>query len=161
MVKNPPENCQHIVPYLAYRDAPAALEFLCKAFGFRKGLVIPGPEEGQLGHAELHRDGETLMLASEYEPAKMQSPSSGAGMVTASLNIYVDDVDAHFEQAKAAGAEIASEPADQFYGDRTYTAVDPEGHRWSFSQHVKDVDFDAMLAGAEARAEAAKAAAEE
>lgn len=101
------------------------------------------------------------MLASEYAPAKTQSPSSGGGMVTASLNIYVDDVDAHFEQAKAAGAEIASEPADQFYGDRTYTAVDPEGHRWSFSQHVKDVDFDAMLAGAEARAEAAKAAAEE
>lgn len=92
MVKNPPENCQHIVPYLAYRDAPAALEFLCKAFGFSKGLVIPGPEEGQLGHAELHRDGETLMLASEYAPAKMQSPSSVGGMVTASLNIYVDDV---------------------------------------------------------------------
>ena len=92
MVKNPPENCQHIVPYLAYRDAPAALEFLCKAFGFSKGLVIPGPEEGQLGHAELHRDGETLMLASEYAPAKMQSPSSGAGMATASLNVYVGDV---------------------------------------------------------------------
>ena len=161
MVRNPPENSQHIVPYLAYRDAPAAIEFLCKAFGFDKGLVIHGPEDGQIGHAELHRDGETLMLSSEYEPAMMQSPLAAAGMVNASLNIYVDDVDAHFAQAKAAGAEIVSEPADQFYGDRTYTAVDPEGQRWSFSQHIEDVDFEGMMAGAEARAEAAKAATEE
>ena len=161
MVRNPPENCQHIVPYLAYRDAPAAIEFLCAAFGFSKGLVILGPEDGQIGHAELHRDGETLMLSSEYEPAMMQSPLAARGMVNASLNIYVDDVDAHFAQAKAAGAEIVSEPADQFYGDRTYTAVDPEGQRWSFSQHIEDVDFEGMMAGAEARAEAAKAAAEE
>ena len=146
MVRNPPENCQHIVPYLSYADAPAAIEFLCRAFGFEQGLLIP-MEGGKIGHAELHHAGETLMLASEYAPAKMTSPKN-AGLVTAILTIYVDDVDAHFKRAKAAGAEIFEAPADQFYGDRVYSALDPEGHRWSFHQHIKDVDFDAMMGGA-------------
>lgn len=145
MVQNPPENCQHIVPYLSYADASAAIEFLCRAFGFEKGLLIP-MEDDKIGHAELHYAGETLMLASEYAPAKMASPRN-AGLITAALSIYVEDVDAHFRRAKAAGAEIIDEPSDQFYGDRVYSALDAEGHRWSFHQHIKDVDFDTMMRG--------------
>ena len=61
------------------------------------------------------------------------------GGVTQMVYVYVDDVDKHFAVAKAAGAHILSEPADQFYGDRTYGAEDPEGHQWSFAQHVRDV----------------------
>ena len=147
MAQNPPENCQHIVPYLSYADAAAAIEFICDAFGFEKGLLIPMGDD-KIGHAELHHAGETLMLASEYAPAKMMSPKN-AGLITAALCIYVDDVDAHYQRAKAAGAEIVEEPAEQFYGDRVYTALDPEGHRWSFHQHIRDIDFDALLRGGE------------
>ena len=141
MVQNPPENSQRIIPYIHYRDAEAAIGFICRAFGFSRGLVLPGEDEGMdIGHAELHRDGETLMLASEYPPNNLQSPLT-TGASTGSVLVYVDDVDAHYAKAKAEGAEIAEEPADQFYGDRTYTALDTEGRRWSFHQHVKDVDF--------------------
>ena len=61
------------------------------------------------------------------------------GAATQLVYVYVDDVDKHFATAKAAGAGVLSEPADQFYGDRTYSAEDPEGHQWSFAQHVRDV----------------------
>lgn len=151
MVKNPPENCQRIVPYLSYADASAAIEFICKAFGFAKGLVLP-MQDGKIGHAEVHRAGETLMLASEHAPANMASPRN-TGQLTAAVVVYVDDLEAHYQRAKAAGAQILAEPADQFYGDRAYTASDPEGHRWSFHQHVKDVDVEALLAGIEEREE--------
>ena len=142
MVENPPANCQRIVPYLSYADAPAAIEFICKAFGFAKGLVLPA-EGGKIAHAEVHHAGETLMLASEHAPANMASPRK-VGQITAAIVVYVDDLDAHYQRTKAAGAQILAEPADQFYGDRTYTVSDPEGHRWSFHQHIEDVDFDAL-----------------
>ena len=149
MVQNPPENSQRIIPYIHYRDAEAAIEFICRAFGFSQGLVLPGEEQGMaIGHAELIRDGETLMLASEYSPSNLQSPLT-AGASTGSVLVYVDDVDAHYQHAKAEGARIAEEPADQFYGDRTYTALDTEDRRWSFHQHVRDVDFSAMGNGEE------------
>ncbi len=149
MVRNPPENSQRIIPYIHYRDAEAAIEFICRAFGFTQGLVLPGEDEGMaIGHAELIRDGETLMLASEYPPSNLQSPLT-AGASTGSVLVYVDDVDAHYEHAKAEGARITEEPADQFYGDRTYTALDTEDRRWSFHQHVRDVDFSAMDDGEE------------
>ena len=149
MVRNPPENSQRIIPYIHYRDAEAAIEFICRAFGFSQGLILPGEDEGMaISHAELQRDGETLMLASEYPPNNLQSPLT-AGASTGSVLVYVDDVDAHYARAKAEGAEIAEEPTDQFYGDRTYTALDTEGRRWSFHQHVEDVDFGAPSAGEE------------
>ena len=149
MVQNPPENSQRIIPYIHYRDAEAAIEFICRAFGFSQGLVLPGEDEGMaIGHAELIRDGETLMLASEYPPNNLQSPLTAGGS-TGSVLVYVDDVDAHYQHAKAEGARITEEPADQFYGDRTYTALDTEDRRWSFHQHVRDVDFSAMGDGGE------------
>ena len=141
MVQNPPENSQRIIPYIHYKDAETAIGFICRAFGFTRGLVLPGEDEGMdIGHAELHRDGETLMLASEYPPNNLQSPLT-AGASTGSVLVYVDDVDAHHAKAKAEGARITEEPTDQFYGDRTYTALDTEGRRWSFHQHVEDIDF--------------------
>ena len=70
--------------------------------------------------------------------AGLQGPGK-RGYVHGDVYIYVDDVDAHYEQAKAAGAKITQEPADQFYGDRRYMAEDPEGQHWTFATHVKDV----------------------
>jgi uncharacterized glyoxalase superfamily protein PhnB len=126
-----------LTPYLCYADAPAAIEFLTKAFGFEEAFRFP-MADGRIGHAELTYDGSVLMLASVYEEMGFASPRDLAGIHT-QIQVAVEDVDAHFERARNAGAIVVAEPEDQFYGDRTYRAVDPEGHRWVFSQHVRDV----------------------
>ena len=137
MVQNPPEGTQRVIPYMLYSDAPAALEFLCKAFGFEERFRMPMPD-GKIGHAEVGYQGNVVMLATAVAEMGHASPrdlpARHCGIVC-----YVDDVDVHYAQAKAAGATIISEPEDQFYGDRTYRAKDPEGHEWNFHTHVRDV----------------------
>ena len=135
MPANPPENTPRISPYLYYQDVAAALEWLARSFGFSERMRMPGPD-GVVMHAEMElADGLVMMgcPGSDYRNPKQ------LGGQTQSLYIYVDDVDKHFEHAKQAGATIVDEPEDQFYGDRRYTAEDPEGHRWFFAQHVRDV----------------------
>lgn len=144
MVQNPPEGSQRIVPYLNYADAKAAIEFLINAFGFEQGLLLEGPD-GTVGHCELQLGGETVMLASEFGELGLSSPKTLGG-VHASVMVYVDDLDAHYARAKAAGAQIVQEPAEQFYGDRTYRALDPEGVGWDIHQHVRDVTPEEMAA---------------
>lgn len=146
MVQNPPEGSQRIVPYLNYSDPNAVIDFLINAFGFEQGLRLDMPD-GSVGHCELRHGGETFMLSSEFEEGGLRSPKSLGG-VHGSVMVYVDDLDAHYEHAKAAGAEIVQEPADQFYGDRTYRALDPEGVGWDFHQHVRDVSPEEMAAAA-------------
>ena len=135
MPANPPENMPRITPYLYYRDVAAALTFLARAFGFVERMRMPGPD-GAIAHAEMeHADG-VIMLgcpAADYRNPKR------LGQTTQSLYVYVDDVDKHFRHSREAGARILAEPADQFYGDRRYSAEDPEGHHWFFAQHVRDV----------------------
>ena len=144
MVENPPDGNQHVIPYLTYADAPAAVEFLCSAFGFEAGLQMP-MGEGVLGHAELRMGGHVLMLSSAFPEMGHASPQDLTA-VHAQVMVYVDDVDAHHAQAAAAGATITQEPEDQFYGDRTYRAVDLEGHHWTFAQHVRDVPDEELEA---------------
>lgn len=144
MVQNPPAGSQRILPYLNYSDPKAAIEFLKGAFGFEQGLLLEMPD-GNIGHCELQMGGETLMLAGEFAEGGLSSPKSLGG-VHASVVVYVDDLDAHCERARAAGAQIVQEPADQFYGDRTYRALDPEGVGWDFHQHVRDVTPEEMMA---------------
>ena len=128
MVANPPKDNQRLVPYLAYADAPGALEFLTRAFGFEEKFRFPMPD-GRIGHAELTLGGEVvLMLASVYSEMGFASPAD-LPAVPSQIFCYVDDVDAHHERARAAGATIAAEPKDEPHGDRMYRAVDPEGHR--------------------------------
>jgi PhnB protein len=143
MTQNPPRGTQRIIPYLAYRDAPAAIEFLCKAFGFEERYRLPMPD-GRLGHAELACGDCVVMLASAYPELGFHSPRDLSGL-HAQVLCYVDDVDAHHARAVAAGATIEAEPSDQFYGDRTYRAVDREGQRWSFHTHVRDVAPEDMV----------------
>jgi len=137
MVQNPPKGSQRIVPYFVYEDAPAVLEFLCTAFGFEEGLKFQGPD-GMLMHAEVSLDDNLFMLATAVKEMGHVPPTQLPGRHGAVL-CYVDDVDAHFDRAKAAGAKILSEPEDKFYGDRMYSAEDPEGVHWFFATHVKDV----------------------
>ena len=143
MPSNPPENTQRIVPMLVYEDAPRAIEFLCEAFGFEERYRLPMPDS-RVGHAELAYGGNVVMLASEYPEMGLQSPKKLPAL-HAQVQVYVDDVDAHYERAKTAGAVVAAAPEDQFYGDRNYRTVDPEGTRWIFSTRVRDVAPEDMV----------------
>jgi PhnB protein len=137
MAQNPPRGFQRVIPYLLYSDAPAALEFLCRAFGFQERDRVSGPE-GTILHAEIGYRDNVVMLATAVPDMGHTSPKDLTGLHTLVV-CYVDDVDAHHDRAKAAGAKILSEPEDQFYGDRTYRALDPEGHAWHFHTHVREV----------------------
>jgi PhnB protein len=134
MPANPPENMPRITPYLHYEDVARALAWLTQAFGFRERLRMPGPD-GVIGHAEMEFEDGVIMLG--FPGAGYRNPAR-LGAATHSIYIYVDDVDKHFERARRAGATILAEPEDQFYGDRRYGAVDPEG-QLVLAQHVRDV----------------------
>jgi uncharacterized glyoxalase superfamily protein PhnB len=125
---------QRIIPYLAYADAPAALAFLCDAFGFEEKFRMP-MDDGRIGHAEIAYRDNTLFLASVWKEVGAASPRDLAG-VHCQIYCIVDDVDAHFRRARDAGATVINEPADQPYGERTYRAMDLEGHRWIFGAPI-------------------------
>jgi uncharacterized glyoxalase superfamily protein PhnB len=124
-----------ISPYLLYEDVEAALAWLATAFGLKERMRRPGPD-GKIVHAEMELAEGLVMMGCpgpEYRNPKR------LGQVTQNLYVFVDDVDKHFQHAKASGAKILEEPAEQFYGDRRYGAEDPEGHQWFFATHVRDV----------------------
>jgi PhnB protein len=135
-VKNPPEGCQRIIPYLGYRDCPKALDFLRDAFGFEERFRMPMPD-GRIGHAEMVLVDNVIFLASAWEEAGQLSPLDLGGVHTL-IHCYVDDVDAHYRIAREKGAIVIAEPEDQFHGARSYRAVDPEGHRWIFATQVRE-----------------------
>ncbi len=124
-----------IAPYLLYEDAAAAIDFLTRAYGLRERLRVP-TEDGRVSHAELELDGSVVMLG---EPGPDYRSPKSAGTRHALVHVSVDDVDAHFERARDAGATIIENLAEQPYGDRRYAAEDPEGHQWFFAQHVRDL----------------------
>jgi uncharacterized glyoxalase superfamily protein PhnB len=119
---------------LRYEDAPAAIEWLERAFGLRPGLVVPG-EDGSIAHAEMSIGNGGIMLGStkDYDLGMASPRSIGGG--TQSIYVIVEDPDAHFARARAAGAEIIRELTDQEYGSREYSARDPEGHVWTFGTY--------------------------
>ena len=125
-----------IVPSLRYRDAAAAIAFLCEVFGFTRRLVIPGPE-GTIGHAQLTLGGGMIMLGSaqnrDFGPHVKTPQEVGAN--TQSAYVIVPEIDAHYEHAKAAGAEIVMDIEDMDYGGRLYSALDPEGNLWHFGSY--------------------------
>lgn len=135
MVDNPPKDMPRVTPYLLYGDVAAALDWLSRAFGFRERMRMPGPD-GTVSHAEMELADGVVMMG---DPGAAYQNPKAVGHVTQMVHVYVDDVDAHFATAKAAGATIVAEPTDQFYGDRNYRAEDLEGHQWAFAQRVRDV----------------------
>jgi uncharacterized glyoxalase superfamily protein PhnB len=129
---------QVIVPQLPYADPRAAVEFLERAFGFREVLESQVVDErGVIGHTMVEYRGARVGIGGQGGHGAV-SPKE-AGTPTLYLSIYVPDVDAHHERARAAGARIAQSLRDQFWGDRTYECLDLEGHRWRFHQKVRDV----------------------
>lgn len=125
---------QRIYPYLAYADAPAAIEFLCRAFGFEEQMRFAMPD-GRIGHAEIAVHGHVIMLASAYDEIGFTSPRVFTG-VHSQVLVQVDEVDAHYQRAKEAGATIATEPTDQ-HDQRMYRAMDLEGHRSTFASPLE------------------------
>jgi PhnB protein len=126
---------QTITPYLLYEDGNAAVEFLTSTFGFEEKVRSRSPE-GRTWHAELALGDGLVYLG---EPGGDYRSPRRLGATTSSIYVVVDDVDAHYEHAKAAGAEIVDEPEDKDYGDRRYFARDPEGHEWFFAQRLRQV----------------------
>ena len=145
-MKPAPSDWPRISSTMFYDDASAAIDFLCRAFGFEVRLRVDG-EGGRVEHSEL-TFGEGLIMVSSAGSgggkdwkAKMVSPRAIGGNNTQSVAIFVDDADAHCARARAAGAEIFYEPStsdygDDYWSDRSYGAVDPEGHRWWFMQRL-------------------------
>jgi len=111
-----------------------AFDWLANGFGFRERLRFPATD-GSISHAEMELGGSLIMLG---DPGSDYRNPARLGRATHLVHVYVDDVD-EFERAREAGATILSEPEDQPYGDRRYDAEDPEGHRWSFAQHIRDI----------------------
>ena len=126
-----------------YQDPKAALDCLEKAFGFEPVMVVIN-EDGTLGHSEM-RFGDGLIYVGREWDDNHKSPASLRGKNTQSLSVHLPSgLDEHCERARKAGARIVREPVDQFYGDRSYMAVDPEGHVWSFSQTIKEMSNEEM-----------------
>ena len=142
MAQNPPEGYTAVTPYLYYKDSDAALEFITRAFGAKEKFKMTG-EDGKVAHAEVEFDGAVVMFGT---PGLDYKTPNELGGHTVGIYIYVDDVDAHFEHVKGAGAKITSETKDQFYGDRSFGCEDPEGHQWWFATHIKEVPMEEMEA---------------
>jgi uncharacterized glyoxalase superfamily protein PhnB len=121
-----------------YRDPWTALDFLEKAFGFERSMVVID-KDGNLAHSEMRFGDGLIYVGSEWADFAV-SPVTTGGKNSQSIHVHLKDgIDAHCAHAKAAGAVILQEPTDQFYGDRTYRARDPEGHVWTFGQTVRRV----------------------
>ncbi len=127
-----------LISGLSYRDPRAAIAFLQAAFGFELAMLIEAPD-GSVAHSELHFGNGAVMVGGEWS-ADNVSPASVGGRNTQTVHIQIDsDIDAHCVRAKAAGAKVFAEPETQFYGDRTYRCLDPEGHIWTVGQTIAAV----------------------
>ena len=146
-MKPSPKDWPRMSSAVVYQDAVAAIEWLCDAFGFEVRLKVEG-DQGQIEHSELTY-GEGLIMVAQETPQSdrhwkkpMRSPKSLNGATTQSIMFFVDDADAHCAHARARGAKIIEEPATHDYGadywtDRSYGALDPEGHVWWVTQRVR------------------------
>jgi uncharacterized glyoxalase superfamily protein PhnB len=147
-VKPTPSDWPRCSSAVFYQDATAAIKWLCDAFGFEVRIKVEG-KDGRIEHSELTY-GEGVVMVAQEDPdsarrwkAAMRSPRSLGGAGTQSIMFYVDDADAHCAHARSRGARIVEEPATHDYGedhwaDRSYGALDPEGHMWWITQRVRN-----------------------
>jgi uncharacterized glyoxalase superfamily protein PhnB len=146
-MKPPPPGWPRISSSVNYDNATQAIDWLCKAFGFEIRLKVEG-QNGRIEHAELAYGEGLIMIGDAKRETRPEwtfrkSPRSAGGANTQNMMVYVDDVEAHCQRAREAGAKIASEPKTTDYGeeywtDRGYEAEDPEGHHWWFYQRLRD-----------------------
>ena len=136
-VKPIPEGYHSVTPYLIVDDGAAALDFYQKAFSASEMFRMQGPD-GKIAHAEIKIGDSPIMLADGCPEAQARSPKALQG-TSIGICIYVEDCDTVFDRAVAAGATAAKPLADQFYGDRSGTVIDPFGHLWTISTHKEDL----------------------
>jgi PhnB protein len=141
-VKPIPEGYHTLTTYLAVDNATEAIEFYKRAFGAKERVRMDAPD-GSIGHAELEIGDSLLMLSDPFPQSQTRAPKE-LGATSASVFMYVEDVDAVVKKAVDEGATIAMEVADQFWGDRFGTVTDPFGHLWSIATHVEDVPPEEM-----------------
>ncbi|MDQ3035367.1 MAG: VOC family protein [Myxococcota bacterium] len=137
-----PDGYHSVTPYLICKGAARALDWYRDALGSEEMFRMPGPD-GAIGHAEIRLGNSVLMLADEFPDMGARSPQSLGGSPVG-LMIYVADCDAVFERAVAKGATVERALADQFYGDRSGSIVDPFGHKWTIATHVEDLTPEEM-----------------
>ena len=129
-----------IIPCLSYNDAPAAIDWLCKSFGFQKKMVVPAGEN-KIAHAQLTIGDSMIMVNSsgmETEFSKLiKTPSEVGSVVTQTPYVILsaEEIDAHYENAKSNGAKIIQQLAEQDYGGKNFSCYDIEGHLWSFGSY--------------------------
>lgn len=143
-VKPIPDGYHSVTPYIYVRGAADAIAFYEKAFGAVELMRLPMPG-GMIGHAEIRIGDSVVMLSDEMPEWGNKSPQTLGG-TSAGLMVYVPNVDALFAQAVAAGASVHKPLADQFYGDRSGSVLDPYGHNWTIATHTEDVPHEEMAA---------------
>jgi uncharacterized glyoxalase superfamily protein PhnB len=130
---DPIDNHPTIIPIFRYRDRASAIEWLCKAFGFKQQLVVPD-NSGDIAHTQLVYGNGMIRLNNEFH-AFVKSPAQSGSIGSEGAFVLVNDVDAHYAQAIGAGAEIVIDLSDDEYGGRSYSCRDLEGHIWNFSNY--------------------------
>ena len=144
MVRPVPEHLHTVTPRLVVADGAAAVAFYAKAFGAQPiGERFTGPG-GELIHAEIRIGNSVVMITEDAVDGPVSSPQRLGGKVTCVMALYWEDVDAAWERAVAAGAEVIYPLEDQFYGERGGRVRDPFGQQWMMSQHIEDVPADEM-----------------
>jgi PhnB protein len=142
MVKPIPDGYPRVTPYLVVDGASAAIDFYRSVLGATERMRMPAPND-KVGHAELEIGDSLIMLADEYPDMDALGPKTVGG-TPVTLHVYVEDADAAFDRAVAAGAKALRPVEDKFYGDRSGEFEDPFGHRWSVATHVEDVPPEEM-----------------
>ncbi|MGH7427832.1 MAG: VOC family protein, partial [Candidatus Methylomirabilaceae bacterium] len=140
-VKAIPEGYYTVTPHLTVRGAAQAIEFYKRAFGAQEVMRMPGLDGKSVMHAELKIGNSMIFLNDEFPDKGCRSPLSLGG-IAGSLHLYVEDVDAAFKRAVAAGAQVRMPVADMFWGDRYGKVVDPFGHEWGIGTHKEDLTPD-------------------
>lgn len=141
-VKPIPDGYHTATPYMIVKGASDAIEFYKAAFGATELMRMDAPS-GKVGHAEIRIGDSPIMLADEFPDMGALSPTTLGGSTTSFL-LYVEDADAGFERAVAAGAKVLRPVRDQFYGDRSGTVEDPFGHKWTIATHKEDLSPEEM-----------------
>jgi PhnB protein len=148
MAKPIPDGYHTVTPYIPVDGAADAIEYYKRAFGAKERMRMNAPD-GSIAHAEIEIGDSLVIVSDPFPQSTVKSPRSLGG-TSASIFLYVKDVDAVVKQAVEAGAEIVMEPQDQFWGDRFGTITDPFGHTWSVATHIEDVPPGEMAERAKA-----------
>ena len=159
MIKPIPEGYQSITPMFVFKDARQAIAFYKKAFGAEERFVLPGPNGVGVMHAEI-KIGTSLIMLGEENPQEPCKSAETLGTSPISFYFYLENVDAAYAKAIAAGAIPVMAVAEMFWGDRIGTVKDPFGYSWTLATHVKDPTMEEIEQGAQAMLAAMAAAAQ-